>query len=107
MSETQTYLLSNLNKLIHCGLTAEVQRVMCSIGNLKRPFDSHMKQQLMRYLELIIPLNSLNLNVSSAKTSHCVNFLVGGLGIGTVLCVFSLISSCEKPPTSIDFIVRC
>jgi hypothetical protein len=51
----------------------------------------------MRDLELISPLNALNLNVSSAKTSHRVTFLVGGSGIDNVLWVFSLISFYEKP----------
>jgi hypothetical protein len=81
--------------------------VVCLIDNFKRPFDSHTKQQLMRDLELINPLNASNLNVSSAKTSHRVTFLVGGSRIDNVLWVFSLISFCEKPPTPIDFIVRC
>jgi hypothetical protein len=62
--------------------------VVCLIGNFKWPFDSHTKQQLMRDLELINPLNDLNLNVSSAKMSHHVTFLVGGSGIDNVLQVF-------------------
>jgi hypothetical protein len=53
----------------------------------------------MRDLELISPLNALDLNVSSAKMSHRVTFLVGGSGIDNVLWVFSMIFFCEKPPT--------
>jgi hypothetical protein len=79
--------------------------VVCLIGNFKRPFDSHTKQQLMQDLELINPLNDPNLNVSSAKTSHRVTFLVGGSGIDNVLRMFSLIYFCKKPMTPIKFIV--
>jgi hypothetical protein len=47
MSEIQTNLRPDLYNLIHHGLTTAARRVMCSIGNFKRTFDSHTKQQIM------------------------------------------------------------
>jgi hypothetical protein len=47
MSEFQTNLSPNFCNLIHRGLMVEAQRVLCSIGNFKWPFDLHTKHQLM------------------------------------------------------------
>jgi len=57
----------------------------------------------MRVLELIIPLNVSNLNVSGVKMSRRVAFLVGKSGIGKVLQDFSLKFVCGKPLMLIDF----